>query len=186
MDNIKKILNTKRSCFIISIFILISSIIIIYFSFHNTCSIKQNEEFESINSTNLKIKFFSENERYIFSEAVKNCQKLNADLWVVHDEEEWNTIIEFIKFNHNDKLKYGIWLNCKAVEYCKAPNKECENNALKGQRIMVQWPYYHYSNYSRLAHKIVNNDCIFFSSKDDNLWKSIDCINRYNFALCIK
>jgi len=182
---IKKI-NTKNLCFIFSIYILISFIIIIYFSSHCTNSFEQNDGFDLI-TTNLKIKFVQDKEnRHIYNDSVELCQKLNAVLWDVWDEEEWNIVLEYIKSNYSEQFDYGIWLNGKAVEKCSGSNDECEEIEHQEREVLVEWSNYRRSNFSRLENKNWDHECIMFSSKDEAIWKSVDCVNSYYWALCIK
>jgi len=111
---------------------------------------------------------------------------LNAVLWDVWDEEEWNVVFEYIKSNYSEQVNYGIWLNGHSYIDCYNSDETCEKHAQQGRGLAVEWPNSRRLNFSRLADKVQTNECIMFNSKDEDFWKSVDCVNSYYWALCIK
>lgn len=154
-----------------------------------------NDHFQEVtyekNNQNYSIKFrviteLDGHHQLTFETVKKKCEEFHSSLWEIKDEkEEWDSLFPLLKWMGLEM----IWINAKIISYsCPEGSYTCfEDEAKEGRGLLVSYPSYPKSTYSRLYKGgSKNKQCISIEPGHDNLWKTSDCKREENYAVCIK
>jgi hypothetical protein len=121
-----------------------------------------------------------------FYQAENTCKQLNATLWEVDGEEEWNAIMVALKGMVGNA---SVWLNGNVKsEACDAISECLKTEALQGQGVSVRWKSdKRIGKYSRL-YKGETDDlkCIYVEDTEEGLWNVDKCAINQHVLLCVK